>query len=806
MKNIVRFLLISTCFLTVYNSSAQINAPELNIILQSNDHAALPDATVELWRNENQLVKAQASDSAGRASFSHLGKGSYQIRISKIGFASLEKAIVLDQDSSYTHLMILQAVDQQIQGITVTARKPFVELRPDRTIVNVEAGITNAGTNALEALEKMPGISVDKDGNISLKGKANVLIMIDGKPTYVSGAELSSLLQGMNAGQISQVEIMPNPPAQYDAAGNAGIINIRLKKIQQRGFNGTLNLSYGQGRYPKSNDNLQLNYRSGKMNVFLNYGINANKNFTDIYAYRTYFKDGAVTSYLDQPNMITGTTYTHTLRAGIDYSVNQKTTLGMALTGLRLTKENVTEGNAYWMNAAKQSDSAIQTHAHSEGGWKNGGVNFNLRHSLNSKQEITADFDIIGYMNSSRQYYENNFPQQYTEAFLGNLPSNINIISGKADYHNQLTGNTTFDGGWKSSRTTTDNTADYTYMDAGLWKPDFEKTNHFIYKAQIHAAYATLNTNINKWTLQGGLRYEMTHYDANQLGNAMRKDSSFSKQYNSLFPNTFISYALNNNNSFSISAGRRIDRPAFQKLNPFVFIINKYAYMQGNPYYRPQYSWNFELSHTYKQLLVTTLSYSVTKDYFSQIFYSDTTTGIIIYSEGNLRRLRVLGLSTSLQWAPAIWWSISAQATLSHKNLEGVINKLLQSSFTQASFNLNQQFRFNKGWGAELTGFYNTRSQYDIQEVIYPQGQLSAGISKSIWKNKGTVKCNIRDILYTQANEGFTQFDNATEYFKIKRDSRVATLSLTWRFGKPIKGAPKRSTGSASEEIKRVGQ
>lgn len=303
--------------------------------------------------------------------------------------------------------------------------------------------------------------------------------------------------------------------------------------------------------------------------------------------------------------------------------------------------------------------------------------------------------------------------------------------------------------------------------------------------------------------MQGGLRYEMTSYDANQLGNAVVKDSSFSRSYSSLFPSLFISFAADSFNTFSLSAGKRIDRPPFQKLNPFLFIINKYTYQKGNPFYRPQYTWNIELSHNYKGVLLSGINYSITKDYFSQVFPLDAT-GIVIYTEGNLGKLQIFGFSIGAQTAPLPWWSLSAQTVLTHKRMEGFVEKAYKARITQLHFNMNNQFKLKKGWSAELAGFYTSKSQNDIQEIVDPAGQLSVGVSKTVMKNKGVIKLAARDLFYTQWMKGMTYFPKATEYFKLTRDTRVIAVSFTYRFGKAFK-TTRRSEGAAGEEIQRVG-
>lgn len=806
MKKISLLLFTITCFFL----SAVGQEPGINVQVAA---ANLPvgDATVELWRTRPAtLLKVSVTDEKGRVGFLAIPVGSYRCQVSRVGFkAATTDSFYFDGKSPLQLPVTLEKNDGVLQEVTVASRKPLIELRADKTIVNLEASITQAGTTALEALEKMPGITVSREGVISLKGKSNVLVLMDGKPTYLGGAELATLLTGMSASQISQVEIMSQPPAKYDASGNAGVINIKTKRTVQRGWNGSFTAAFGQGRYPKSNNNLQLNYRVGKVALFLNYAFNANRGFGDIYALRNYYGSDGVTieSRLEQFSFMPNRGTTHNLRTGIDYFLTEKTTVGVTVSGTALRRFSGSNANAYWLNAACGVDSSIRTQTENTNRWKNGGLNLNLRHSISAARQLSADFDIIGYTMHGTQSSQNNllFPGTYTQKFRGDLPSDLTIYSGKADYSDQLSKKTKVEAGWKSSHISTDNGAQYDYLDANTWKADLGKTNHFLYNETIHALYASMHTEKGKWNFQGGLRYEATAYKANQLGNAVKKDSAFSRSYQSFFPTAFISYKADSINSFTASMGRRIDRPAFQKLNPFVFIINAYTNQQGNPYFRPQYTTNFEISHLFKNLLVTTLSYSRTRDYFSQIFLSDTATGMVIYTEGNLGKARNLGASVSLQTPIRKWWSINGQLNYNNKRIEGVVYGRAIATISQMTLNLANQFRWGKSWGGELSGFYASRSQTDLQEVLDPAGQVSLGLSKTLLKGKGTLRLTVRDIFYTQIMAGNTTFNNSSEYFSFTRDTRVANLAFTYRFGKPIKGAVKRSEGASKEEIQRVG-
>lgn len=779
----------------------------LQILLQTDKKTPLPHATVELFE-QGRMVRTAITDSAGQASFPDLKAGEYVITASLKGYAKQSTPPYRYPSSNRSISLIMKPVVSTLQEVSVTGRKAFIQQKQGKVIVNVDAAVTNTGTSVLEVLEKSPGVMVDRNGGIALQGKTGVLVLIDDKPTYLSGGELNNLLSSMSSSQVEQIELMANPPAKYDASGNAGIINIRTKKNKVKGFNGTLTVSGGQGFYPKSNNSLVMNYRNGRVNTFFTYSMNANKYMTDMYALRKYYdNNGSLTAVLDQPTLFAGTVFNQTAKTGIDYSVSDKTTIGLVLGGTLIRRKGDNEADATWLNATGAVDSAISTTSNTNNRFRSGSVNLYARHTLNSRQDLSMDLDWLNYRIANAQLFNSALQASggYSEASKGDIPSTIQILSGKIDHTLRFGKNSSWLAGWKSSSITTDNLAEYQYNDGTQWTADYGKSNHFLYRENIHAFYSSLETKYRRLSLQGGLRYEFTGYRAHQLGNIMQKDSAFSRNYDGLFPSGSISLEADSSHTITLTVGRRIDRPAFQKLNPFTFIINKYTYQTGNPFFLPQYSWNFELSHQYKSLLTTTVSYSVIKNYFSQMFFADTAKGILYYSEGNVGRAINLGLAASLSLSPAKWWSLTAQANFNHKQLRGFNgNNRFNSDVNQLSVNISNQFTLLKKYTAELSGYYITRARNDIQEILYPTGQVSLGLSRQVFKKKGTIKISARDIFYTTAMEGFTQFDRATEYFILKRDSRVVSLAFTWRFGKAYKST-RRSGGSAGDEIERVG-
>ncbi len=647
---------------------------------------------------------------------------------------------------------------------------------------------------------------VDKNGSISLQGKSSVLVMIDDKPTYLSGTELSNLLGSMSSSQVNQIELITSPSAKYDASGNAGIINIKTKKNKQEGFNGNLTTTLGHGKYLKNNNSLMLNYRQGKINTFANYSVNYNKGFTNIYAYRKYFNTtGVVTSALDQQSDLGSRNTNNLLRTGLDYYATPKLTLGLTLTGNLVSRKGSGDALAKWLNPQSAIDSAITTTSNTDFNLKNGSINVYGRQNINKIQDIGFDVDYLRYGIANDQNFQNSRsgPISYVQGSRGDIPSMLRIFSAKADYVLQLGKNAKFEAGLKSSSINTDNTANYQLFNGSAWTADLKKSNHFLYEENINSVYSSLEHKIKRISYQIGLRYENTNYTGNQLGNALQAGSTFSKHYQNLFPSGYLTYEADSANSFSFTAGRRIDRPAYQKLNPFVFIINKYTYQRGNPFFLPQHTWNFELSHSYKQFLTTAIAYSGIKNYFSQLFLSEGND-ILVYTEGNVGQMHNLGFYVTVQTSPFKWWSLTAQSNFNYKKLSGYQNVDYKSSVKQLHTAMNNQFRINPTLNAEISGFYTTQARNDLQELLSPTGQVSAGIVKTILKGKGSLRLTARDIFYTQSMEGMTDFPGANEYFILWRDSQVVNVGFNYRFGKPLKAA-KRSSGGAADEIGRAG-
>lgn len=792
--------------------------------VKDGSQKTVESATITLHRSKDSAVaKVVVANKDGLYGFENIPDGRYFVSISAIGHTKgYSETFEVNPNNPSITLKTIELIPQlkQLSGVMVISRKPLIEQKIDRTIINVEASVTNVGSSALEVLEKSPGVTVDKDGNISLKGKQGVLVMLDGRPAYLSGSALSDYLKSLPASAIDQIEIMTQPSAKYDAAGNSGIINIKSKKNKQVGFNGSLTANYQQGIYWKSNNSLNLNYRTGKVNVFANFNMNKGNGFQQLDILRR-FKDPAtknITAIFEQETNMRNRDLFSTSKTGADYFLNKNTTIGIVATGFTKPAKFSSQSTSFLKNNQSVIDSIVTAQSNINGNWKNGGINFNFRHQFDSTgKEISADVDYLSYRSNDQQNftdttYNPDWTLRHQDLLRSKLPSTINIYSAKVDYVQTLGKDVKMETGLKVSHVQTNNEANYFNVFTTGDEVDYSKTNNFYYKEDVNAAYVNLNKQYKKIGVQLGLRYEYTSYSGNQLGNAVRKDSSFTKAYGSLFPTLFVSYQANKDNQFAVSYGRRIDRPDYQDLNPFLFFLDQHTYQAGNPYLQPQFTNNFEITHTYKGFLTTSFNYSHTLNYMNETFeqakeLNGDKSYATVVRKGNIGEKNKEGISISAQVLVAKWWTAILYSNYNFSKFSGRLNgngELINVDAANLLFNVNNQFRFSKGWTAELSGFYRTKG-VEGQIIIQPMGMASVGISKQILKDKGTLKLNVRDLFYTNFPVGDINFENTMAHFENKRDSRVANFSFTYRFGKPIKGAQqKRKVGSAQDEQNRV--
>ncbi len=637
---------------------------------------------------------------------------------------------------------------------------------------------------------------------------------MDGKPTYMSSVDLANYLRGLPSSNIDQIEIMTNPSAKYDASGNSGIINIKTKKNKQKGFNGSIAATYGQGIYPKTNNSLNLNYRVGKINIFSTLSANYRKNINNLDIHRTYGNsDKSVRAIFEQKTITKRSNSNYNAKVGMDFYATKKTTLGIVLTGYTTPGKETGSSTSYLKSPFGVVDSIVTADRVENSTWKNGAINFNLRHSYDSTgKEISADLDFLQYKSGRNQNFVNgtynpDFTNKYSDRLIGELPSNIKIYSAKIDYTQPITKALKMETGAKFSFVKTDNAADYFNMINQSKTADYTKTNHFKYQENVNAAYVNLNKTVKKWGFQLGLRAENTNYEGLQFGNPTKRDSSFKRSYTNVFPTSYVSYNANDKNQYSVSFGRRINRPDYEDLNPFLFFIDKYTYEEGNPFLKPMYSNVFELSHTYRQFLTTTFNYSHTTDLFNETFRQNNQPNdsiSTIVSRGNYGIVNNISLSSNAEVKVAKWYTAMIYAEGRYQEFKGDLNgENLNIKSTNITVNLNNQFNFKQGWSGEVSGFYRSKGS-EGQITIHDIMGFDAAVKKDVLKSKGSLRLSVREFTGPMKVNGNINFNNTKVNFTQKRDSRVVTLGFNYRFGKPIKGLKNRKSGGTGDEQNRV--
>ncbi len=807
-----RLLCACLALLAIYNGYSQTGGKASGQVLKADQPAGGATITL-LLAKDSSTIQQSVSSEKGQYTFSGLANGKYVVAVTSVGYQRVFSpifAISPQVPGVQLAALHLTALDQNLESVTVSGKKALIEQRIDRTVINVDASITNVGTSALEVLEKSPGVSVDRDGGISLKGKEGVLIMIDGRPTQLGGADLANLLRNMSSNQLDQIEIMTNPPARYDAAGSSGIINIKTKKVTKAGLNGSANIAYSQGKYPKTNEGLNFNYRNGKINVFTNLSHNYQQRFGRMNLDRRIVNpdNNSLEKIFNQETRRTGTGNSYSAKLGIDFFATKKTTIGAVVNlntrDMTMVSPNVTNIS----NSSKVFESVTKATVNNTNQWTGLNTNLNFRHLLNNKgRELTSDIDFLNYRTDNNLFMVNAYYDAVGNAYrdadtlVGILPQNIDVYSARIDYIHPLKKGAKLEAGFKSSVVRTDNDAKYDSIQSGRPVHDINRSNHFIYEENINAAYLNFSAPLTKKiNAQLGLRVENT----NAKGTQITTSEQFDRHYTQLFPTAFFQYKANAKNNFGANFGRRVSRPSYQSLNPFIQFLDRYTFSQGNPNLRPSISNNVELSHTWKNMITTTLNYTHTKDIVQGIILQ---RGDEAYNmPANVSSLNQFGIAVNANTTFTKWWTSNININVYNDRYKGVIeNDAIDLAATSYVLNASQQFKITKTFSAEINGRYRSGWLEGVMK-LRPIGFVGAGISKQVWKNKGMIRLTARDIFYTQKQKGYTRYGDVDVEMRQVAETQIVTLGFSYNFSKGKKIAPvKRTIGSANEEQGRIG-
>ncbi|MEI9946555.1 MAG: TonB-dependent receptor [Chitinophagaceae bacterium] len=805
-KIFVLLTIITTISLAGY---AQLKNGKVSGTVIDGNTKTIESATITLQRaKDSSVAKISVADKTGNYLFENVAEGKYFVSITAVGHQKgLSEVFELTTANAAVTLKTIELIPAatSIAGVTVNAKKPLIEQKPGKTIINVDASPTNAGLNVLEILEKSPGVSVDNDGNISVKGKQGVLVLIDGKQTYMSGTDLANLLKNMPSSSLDQLEIMTNPPAKYDAAGNSGIINIKTKKSVIKGMNGNLNLGYSQGVYGRTNNGINLNYRNNKINIFGGYNAGTWAGFNKLWIDRKL--DGVRYSSSDQFSKFTFNGVYHTLKAGMDYSFSKKDILGFVVNANFNNGNEDPRSTSNLRDLSGNIDSILRSSSVNRNVFAGVTTNLNYKHTFDSTgREISADFDYAAYNSRNRSrlltqgYNKSDVEAGDAVTLRGILPSNIDIYTFKVDYVHPFKSGLRLEAGVKMTYVTTDNKVDYyRSIGSGDFHFDANRSNHFEYTENVNAAYAIFSKTINKkWNLNLGLRAENT----NAKGHQYTPDSIFKRNYVNLFPNLGVGYDMSEKHQFNFSYSRRITRPNYDALNPFVFFLDSLTYNQGNPYLQPQFTNNFEFSHTFNRFLTTTINYTRTTDIIAELLKQE---GKITYqTRENFSKMQQWGIAVMINREIMKGWNTSFYVNVFNNHFEGIYQFApVDIQFTSFMGNLTNSFSLGKGWNAEVSGWYRSKATEGLL-VAKQMWAVNSAISKQVLKKKATIKAGIRDIFWTQRFRGYADYGNVDVNIANKRDSRQFNLSFTYRFGKTNIAPARRKTGGADDEQSRV--
>ncbi|MBB6369246.1 TonB-dependent receptor [Chryseobacterium shigense] len=799
------FLLLLTLTLTFFSSLFSAQGTQ-NFSLSGNINGEKTEQMeINLFDSGNALVKTEIAEQNGKFTFNDLKEGSYRLKISKNGTEVYQSDNI--QIAENKTLAPIDLNVKSIEGVTITKTKPYIERQEGKMILNVENSIASTGNSAFEVLEKAPGVNVDSNDNISLRGKGNLLVQIDGKNTPMTGTDLAAYLRGIPSSTVEKIEFITNPSSKYDAAGTS-IINIKLKKDQRKGTNGSISTSLGTGKFIKNNNSFSINHRNKKVNIFANYSFAYREFYNHLVLDRNFYTGDTFDKAYLQDNFLKFNFRNHIAKTGMDYYMNDKNVLGFSIGFVSNKFDPKGDNSSLILGNDHLPDGSFTTKNRSHDHWKNISFNLNHKYTIDSLgSEITTDFDYINYSNASLQNfetrnYEKSANLKTLDILQGDIDGNLNIYSLKSDLTKNLKDKWKLEAGIKTSFVKADNDLKFFNASSGVPELDLNKTNHFIYEENINALYGNVSKKWEKFSATFGLRAENTNVTGTQLTTSQVNK----KNYTQLFPSAVFSYDVTDKSNLEINFSRRITRPSYNQLNPFKFYLDPTTYKAGNPDLNPQTTMNYELTYSMNSKYFATLSYSKTKNNITDVIKPVTENGenITVQTNENLNSASYFGLYLIAPVKVARWWDMNNSANFYYGSYTGNVSGTQINNKGNFTFSLNSinSFKLGNGFSAELTGNYQAREIYAYMDVK-PNWYLNIGAQKK-FKNNSTLKFSFNDIFFTSNPKAQTTFNNYVENFVVKRDSRVATISYTYNFGSSKNGQP-RKTGGADDLKQRIG-
>lgn len=785
---------------------------ELKGQLLDSDDQPIGFVNVALYLAQNgSLAKVEVTDEEGRFSFSKIKPGVYNLEASFVGFTPLKVEAISLIENQQKDLGSLKMVSDavELEGATVTAKRVMVEVKPDRTVFNVEGTINSAGENGLGLLRKAPGVLVDNNNNISVMSRSGVLIYVDGKRLPINGDALTNYLQNLPAEQIDRIDIITNPGAKYEAEGNAGIIDIRLKKDKTIGANGSASSNVSQGRYATAGGSLSGNYRNKKLNIFATLGLNAGTRYNDMDFIN--FQNNLV---IDEYNFTKTNFNDRNVRFGTDFFVAKNHTVGFLVTGGVGSNSSISDNFSTISTGLGTPIDSILI-ANNETERTNDRLTFNVNYAWNNgKKSLNIDADYGTYNNDADFFQPNLYYDQSREQLLSSnitsytTPTQINIATFKVDYEVPLLKGTVGVGTKLSNVGTTNEFLFNNIINEEVIFNN-QRSNTFDYSETVYAGYVNYATNLSKKIgFSAGVRTEVTDVigDLEAFDVSLNEDP-ISQFYTNYFPTVGLTYQLKPMQSLSLNFGSRINRPDYNVLNPFRVQMSELSFSKGNAFLLPERVYNAELGYTLFYRFNFKLGYSKTYDQITRLIApddEDPRAGFITWA--NLAEQEVFSFNASLPFQITDWWSLYLNANASQISNKAEYDNggIVDVQVFNYSFFQQQTFELPNKFTAEISGWYSGPGVWGGVFLYDPQWSLNLGLQRKFLNDKMNVKLSVNDIFFQSGWTGESSFNGLVSSGRGNWDSRRAALAVSYNFGNSNIKSRRRKTG-LEDESKRVG-
>lgn len=750
----------------------------------------IPFATIALLnKSDSTIIKGNITDENGNFVFQQINSGTYLIKIVAIGFQNkytdpiqIDSIINIDLSN-----IVLSFEGVNLNEVSVTAIKRTIEIKNGNIIVNVDNSPLAKGNTVYDLLSKLPGVSIDNNV-VQLNGKIGVVFMIDGRVQQLTNAQLLNMLKTMNAESVEKIELFKNPPVKYDAAGTSGMINIKTKKTKLVGFTGSAYTSSSQGFYGRSMSGLSLNYKADKVVLFssldYNYSIYQNKEKLN----RKYSSDISVTEF-NSINTIKDLEKGINYKIGVDWLINKKNIVGFKIDGN--PGSYISDGNG--INTITQYNNLGFDHlnaaVYTTDKWGISNYNLNAEHHFDTSGTVlnfTSDYTKLA----------ENYSSDIQNLFLSStnqevLPANIyrsrnvsatDIFASKLDFTKIINIKTSFEVGVKASFINTSNNYLFERKDnsIGNYYQDTTLTNNYTYFEQTYAAYFNYIKSFKKMNMQIGVRAENT----NLIGKNTVKAFELKRSYYNLFPNISFEFAVSKNHNLQLNLNRRIDRPQYNDLNPFRFYRDQYSYYEGNPFLLPHYGNTIEFTHSYKELITNTFTYTRIDNVMLAYTKQNDSDKILTETIKNMKYNNYYAYSFFIQHDMKSWWNVSAAGILSYIEYSGDVSGV---PFKTASFfytpSITNTLIAPKKTKIEFIAFYRSAKNNGLVQVK-SRWMLSFAIKKSFLKDKLDCSIGVNDIFYSAFFRTGVNFNNQNWNFLVTQDTRRFVVSINYNFGK----------------------